>query len=223
MEERNENLSYKPMIRYTNLPDESVPDDAENANIPLDNIDYLKHYTLKLTKEELNYIYVAILEQMKQDETILSKIDLVVKSIKSVNIFDSERWYNEMHAISSTGMTKENVDGIDYYKFSGSILINKPFMDGEFEENTQYTFKLKCRQYDKAGNTAMFIFNYTDKTIGYFNIPGVLEETEISYTTLKNKTLKNISLSYAYGGFVLGRDIMLYEGTDDKEYSPHQF
>ena len=202
MEERNENLSYKPMIRYTNLPDESVPDDAENANIPLDNIDYLKQYI---------------------DDLVKGKIDLVVKSIKSVNIFDSERWYNEMHAISSTGMTKENVDGIDYYKFSGSILINKPFMDGEFEENTQYTFKLKCRQYDKAGNTAMFIFNYTDKTIGYFNIPGVLEETEISYTTLKNKTLKNISLSYAYGGFVLGRDIMLYEGTDDKEYSPHQF
>ncbi len=43
MEERlNENLSYKEMVRYTNLPDTSVPDDADNANIPLDNIDYLK-------------------------------------------------------------------------------------------------------------------------------------------------------------------------------------
>lgn len=194
MSEFNDDFEYK------NEPDDTTPDDAENAGIALKNTRLLKRFI---------------------NDVISGNIDLVVKSIKSVNIFDSERWYNEMHAISSTGMVKENVDGTDYYKFSGSALINKPFMDGEFKENTQYTFKLKCRQYSSASNTAMFIFNYTDKTVGYFNIPGVLEETEISYTTLKNKTLKNISLSYAYGGYALGRDIMMYEGTDDKEYSPY--
>ena len=42
MEERNENLSYKEMKRYSIYPDESVADDPDNANLVLDNIDYLK-------------------------------------------------------------------------------------------------------------------------------------------------------------------------------------
>ncbi len=45
------NLEYKEMTRYKNLPDESVPDDAEHANIVLDNVDYLKEQVDNLKKQ----------------------------------------------------------------------------------------------------------------------------------------------------------------------------
>ncbi len=43
-------------------------------------------YVLKLTKEELNNIFLAILEQLKQDEIILSKIDNIEELMSSYNV-----------------------------------------------------------------------------------------------------------------------------------------
>ena len=52
-------------------------------------------YTLTLTKEELNNIYIAVLEQLKQDETILSKIDSIDNFLNPVEEQETESEENE--------------------------------------------------------------------------------------------------------------------------------
>lgn len=47
-------------------------------------------YILKLTNEELNNLYVDLLESLKQDEIILNKIESIKNKINSININSSE-------------------------------------------------------------------------------------------------------------------------------------
>ena len=47
-------------------------------------------YILKLTNEELNNLYVDLLESLKQDEIILTKIESIQNKINSININSSE-------------------------------------------------------------------------------------------------------------------------------------
>ena len=47
-------------------------------------------YILKLTNEELNNLYVDLLESLKQDEIILNKIESIQTKINSININSSE-------------------------------------------------------------------------------------------------------------------------------------
>lgn len=47
-------------------------------------------YILKLTNEELNNLYVDLLESLKQDEIILNKIESIQNKINSININTSE-------------------------------------------------------------------------------------------------------------------------------------
>lgn len=47
-------------------------------------------YILKLTNEELNNLYVDLLESLKQDEIILNKIENIQNKINSININSSE-------------------------------------------------------------------------------------------------------------------------------------
>lgn len=47
-------------------------------------------YILTLTKEQLNDIYIKLLEELKQDDIILSKIDKLQQSLEKYNIIDSD-------------------------------------------------------------------------------------------------------------------------------------
>lgn len=47
-------------------------------------------YILKLTNEELNNLYVDLLESLKQDEIILNKLESIQNKINSININSSE-------------------------------------------------------------------------------------------------------------------------------------
>lgn len=47
-------------------------------------------YILKLTNEELNNLYVDLLESLKQDEIILNKIESIQNKLNSININSSE-------------------------------------------------------------------------------------------------------------------------------------
>ena len=47
-------------------------------------------YILTITKEQLNDIYIKVLEELKQDDIILSKIDKLQKKKKKYNIIDSD-------------------------------------------------------------------------------------------------------------------------------------
>lgn len=58
----------------------------KNTLITVDNKDVQTNaYSITLTIEEYNNIYVKILEQIKQDEIILSKIDKIVNNIEEVS------------------------------------------------------------------------------------------------------------------------------------------
>ncbi len=205
MEERQENLlEFDDTFRFKDLPDTSTPHNAPNMNKPLDNTSYLKKYI---------------------EDIITGKVDLVVKSIKSVNLFDSERWYNELRPIREASMEKVEVDGINYYKVNPLSIDTYEFMKGEFKENTQYTIKFKARHNSESSSGAITGFKivYTDGTNPNFYVKNTIVEEDYTITTESNKTIDCIRLCHNYNGFVLFRDIMLYEGTDNKEYSPHQF
>ena len=47
-------------------------------------------YILTLTKEQLNDIYIKLLEELKQDDIILSKIDKLQQSLENYNLINSE-------------------------------------------------------------------------------------------------------------------------------------
>lgn len=49
---------------------------------------YTNSYTLTVTKEQLNKIYINILEELKQDEIILSKIENIQSQINNSNLKD---------------------------------------------------------------------------------------------------------------------------------------
>ena len=203
MEERQENLlEFDDTFRFKDLPDTSTPHNAPNMNIALDNTSYLKKYI---------------------EDIITGKVDLVVKSIKSVNLFDSERWYNELQNINQDSITKEIVDGKEYYKLLQDKVYTHPFMKGEFKENTQYTLIAKARNYEDDQQYTGFRFGYTDGTSTVVYVKRTTTEYDYKIVSDKNKTIQDIKLGYDHKGYVLFRDIMMYEGTDNKEYSPHQF
>lgn len=68
--------------RYTNIMNQNISKDnfskQKNQNIQINGRNIKANsYTVTLTKEELNNMYLKILEEMKQDEVILTKIDKI--------------------------------------------------------------------------------------------------------------------------------------------------
>lgn len=135
------------------------------------------------------------------------------------NLFDSENWYNTLHNLNNESMTKEIVDGIEYYKFRPSGINNYQYMLGKFKENTQYTLTCKARQYVyQARNTTGFIFAYTDGTTTSVLINQTTTEYDYKITSQAGKTISYIKLSYYNNDYQLVRDIQLTEGTQEHSY-----
>ena len=191
-------------FEFENLPSEKTPKSAENLNVSIKNVRLLK----KLI-----------------EDVITGNLDIVVKSIKSVNLFDSERWYTELRAVREASMEKVTVDGKSYFKVHPSLVENYEFMKGEFKANTQYTIKYKGRHFNEEaqGKVAGFTIVYTDGTLKYYYTNNTILEEDYTITTEPNKTISCLRICHNYNGYVLFRNIMMYEGTEDREYSPHQF
>lgn len=65
-------------------------------------------YTLKLTKEQLNNLYVVILENLKEDEIFLRKIDNIQKSLEKTGVITLDTFNIREKAIHSIeGMINE--------------------------------------------------------------------------------------------------------------------
>lgn len=139
------------------------------------------------------------------------------------NLFDSEDWYNTLHAINSTSMVKETVNGIEYYKFRPQGIYDYEYMKGEFKENTIYTLSCLGMNADGTNNRYTgFQVYYTDGTRNLFYI-NTGEEQKYTLTTLSNKTIDYIILGYNVGNYVLVRNIQLEEGSTATEYQPYGY
>ena len=137
------------------------------------------------------------------------------------NLFDSENWYNTLHNLNNESMTKEVVNGIEYYKFLPNGIWNYQYMLGKFKENTQYTLTCKARQYDDITvYSTGFTFVYTDGTHSSGQIELTKTEYDYKLTSLPNKTISYIRLGYAYNRYVLVRNVQLKEGTQLTTYEP---
>jgi hypothetical protein len=139
------------------------------------------------------------------------------------NLFDSEDWYTTLNSINSTNMTKEVVNGIEYYKIRPNGIYNYQYMLGEFKENTQYTISCKARQYEyQARNSTGFVFMYTDGTSSNNYVRQTTTEYDYEVTSLPNKTISYIRLGYAYNDYVLFRDIQMEESIEKSSYEEYK-
>ena len=100
--------------------------------------------------------------------------------------------YKESEFLSPS-LPKETINNKEYYVLKGvnTPTINNLLIDDtmfKFKENTQYTFTIKGM---RLHYFHFFYVTYTDGTkssVKYYNA----EETEMTFTTLANKTIKNV-------------------------------
>ena len=102
-----------------------------------------------------------------------------------------------------------------------------PF-ESNFEENTQYTVSLYSKidaSASTSGNGLQIIFKYTDDTLSYpINVPNITDEyTYFKGTSTKNKTLKEVHLTYWGGGANVAyiKNVQFEKGVTATEYEPH--
>lgn len=112
-EEEKQNIKTK----YINIVNSNVSKDnfskQRNQTIQIDgkNIN-ANAYVLTLTKEQLNHIYIKILEEIKQDEIILSKIDevqAVLEKYQSDENMNLREQFLEKIETLITDITKNNI------------------------------------------------------------------------------------------------------------------
>ena len=85
--------------KYLNVITQNISKDnfskLSNQNITINNQSYIADgYALTLTKEQLNNMYVNLLETLKQDEIILGKIDNLQNKINTINLYQQNSTIN---------------------------------------------------------------------------------------------------------------------------------
>lgn len=125
--------------------------------------------------------------------------------------------YKESEFLSPS-LPKETINNKEYYVLKGvnTPTINNLLIDDtmfKFKENTQYTFTIKGM---RLHYFHFFYVTYTDGTkssVKYYNA----EETEMTFTTLANKTIKNVFTDTGDAGaksYILVNGICMKEGID---------
>lgn len=169
------------------------------------------------------YTNIIITKGIEKHKYIPHGVYGVEVKTRQENMFDSENWYETLHAVAPTSMNKEIVDGIEYYKVAPGNIYKYPYMGGMFKENTQYIIMCKARQYNQTENLGTgFRIHYTDDTYSYVYVNLTLEEYDYIIKTEANKTVSSIELAYAYNQYALIRNIMMVEGTEVPDYKPYQ-
>ncbi len=133
------------------------------------------------------------------------------------NIFDLDRFIEEYNKVAKNPSYKEN--GFDYFAYADAPSLK--YMQGEFKENTQYTFNVKGYVNNYAsGNFTGFIFYYTDNTHSEVRLnSGNLSNYTFSSTA--NKTINYIGLNSSGGKGMFVKDICLYEDNMQLPYLPY--
>ena len=144
--------------------------------------------------------------------------------IHGKNLFDTERWYNELYAIETSHTGDYAISKTDEYIQLCAALgkLNLNFMEGEFETNTQYSISMQIMNVT-ANNTAGLIIKYTDGTV--LNIAALKTDTswkDISVVTSQGKTISCIVInSYSPSTVFRIKNIQLEKGTTTTSYEPY--
>lgn len=144
--------------------------------------------------------------------------------IHGKNLFDTERWYNELYAIETSHTGDYAISKTDEYIQLCAALgkYNLNFMEGEFETNTQYSISMQIMNVT-ANNTAGLIIKYTDGTV--LNISALKTDTswkDISVVTSEGKTISCIVInSYSLSTIFRIKNIQFEKGTTATSYEPY--
>ena len=195
--------------KYLNLIQEKISKDnfskKQKQIVNINKEDFNTNvYTLTLTKEQLNNIYLDILEKLKEDEIILSKIEMIRNPFSTTaeennNDYDFKNEYkNEIdkiiEQINKTNIGKDAVN-ISVYENKGNAiktLIQTPDYEINFEHlkmNEQKYSNLELKEEDKnilnielnkkQNNTEIILKNNLDqnqKTITIENNQNIQEK-----------------------------------------------
>ena len=183
--EEKENIKQKYLnILFRNI-DNSNFSKASNKTIQIDgkNIN-ANGYEISLTKEKLNDIYIKLLEEIKQDEIILSKIDKIKETLEQYKIIFGEikdlrnEFVTEIEYLIKD-ITQNNIGQdeckIIVYEKNGKTLktviqgveyeINLDLLDGYVEisyKSTQEEIKEKSFILKKENNITNIIYKETE-------------------------------------------------------------
>lgn len=114
------------------------------------------------------------------------------------NIFDVNSWYNWLRTFTTQYVAKETIDGIEVIRYQPPVTYNKPWMQGQFKENTKYTFSYKAKGIVGTNKSTGFKFVYTDGTTTTCYVDN--EATWKNYTCASSgKTIDHLEMNYFYG------------------------
>ena len=114
-EEKNTLSNRYIEIIENNLEDKTFSKE-ENQNIEIDGKSVqVNEYSVTLTKEQLNNLYLAILEQLKNDDIILGKIDglqSIFDSLNQLNLNESDENQENIQNVKDSFVTEiDNIIG----------------------------------------------------------------------------------------------------------------
>ena len=204
--------------KYLNVITQNISKDnfskLSNQNITINNQSYIADgYALTLTKEQLNNMYVNLLETLKQDEIILGKIDNLQNKINTINLYQQNSTINiKDEFVNSINQKIQEINQSNIG--SDQTQITAYEMDGQTAriaiKTTEYEIDFDCLGNNsflqlnliEGENTSEFILerntDETDLTIQTINEEG--QPIKITYSQTnkidnKNET-KNYSLIY---------------------------
>ena len=204
--------------KYLNVITQNISKDnfskLSNQNITINNQSYIADgYALTLTKEQLNNMYVNLLETLKQDEIILGKIDNLQNKINTINLYQQNSTINiKDEFVNSINQKIQEINQSNIG--SDQTQITAYEMDGQTAKiaikTAEYEIDFDCLGNNgflqlsliKGENTSEIILerntNETDLTIQTINEEGKPIKITYSQTNKidnKNET-KNYSLIY---------------------------
>lgn len=117
---------------------------------------YTNSYTLTLTKEQLNNIYINILEELKQDEIILGKIENIQNQINNSNLKDEfiSDIENTIDEINKNNIGQDETKIIVYENQKNTVRTEI--------KTTDYEISLDCLK-EEDGNYMQLDVNKKDK------------------------------------------------------------
>ena len=164
-------------------------------------------YILKLTNEELNNLYVDLLESLKQDEIILNKIESIQNKINSININSSESKDLKESFAEEIDLQIEKINKTNIGNQETKIIVY---------ENSGKTIRTAIQGKDYEIN-----FDYIN-TQDEKNIELIVKKDEIETYNIKLKKDKNL-LQYLFAkGFYLFLDIYSNDETNSMKNSLEQ-
>lgn len=160
-------------------------------------------YTIKLTKEELNNLYLKLLDALKEDETVLAKLETLQTNMETLNILTKNETNLKESFVSKIEETikkiNENNIGSDeteisVYEKNGKTI--KIFVNGIDYEVTIDTLKNEYAQIaiSNGENSKNYILEKKDG-----NVALILEDTKKDKTnkiTLKQKENQTNETTY---------------------------